>query len=80
MTWHDALRVEIVHEFRQLSPTMWDAWDDLRSPRRDDEMQLAMQRAATKRKVSVLLAVGKVREARRIESQLRAWKRRRKKR
>jgi hypothetical protein len=71
-----ALRTEIALEFHALQPTMWDAWD-MHTPTRTESDRLVDARAERKRKVSTLLAVGKVREARRRESHLRAWKRRR---
>lgn len=76
MPWQ-ALEAEIAVEFRSLSPSPWDAIEQ-RKPERDEEERSVEARAALKRRIAVLHAVGKVREARRLESHLRACARRRK--
>lgn len=76
MTW-TALRAEITVELAQLTPTMWDSVM-LRHVRRDEEARGKENRAQTKRRIQMLHAVGKVREARVLEAQVRAWDRRRK--
>ena len=78
MAWA-ALRYEIALEMHELAPTMWDAWD-MWCPTRTEADRLAMERAETKRRASVLMACGRVRDARKIESYRRAWKRRKAKR
>lgn len=77
MTW-TALRYEIASEMRELSGSMWDAWD-MWCPTRTEADRLADARAERKRKAAVLMACGKVREARKREAYLRAWERRRRK-
>ncbi len=74
MTWL-ALGAEVVVELRSHQVTMWDAWDQW-TPTRDEASRLEVARATTARRISVLHAVGKVREARILESRQRAAKRR----
>ena len=76
MPWHEAIHAEIAVEFQGLTGSMWDAWG-MWCPTRDEKARAADAKAETARRAAVLRAVGKVSEARRIESYQRAWKRRR---
>jgi hypothetical protein len=75
VTWL-ALQAEIAVDFQRLTPTMWTHWM-LRCPTRDEAARAADARDATTRKIATLHALGRVAEARKLESYQRAWKRRR---
>jgi hypothetical protein len=74
MRWRN-LELEIAMEMRGHASTMWDAWA-MWTPTRDEAARQADAKAETSRRIAVLHAVGKTREARKLESYQRAARKR----
>jgi len=74
VTWHPHLRLEIAAEFRSLSPSVHSLY---LATNRPADVRVETSSDVAKRRAKQLLAVGKLREARKIESYQRAWARRR---